>query len=202
MKVKGVLEAHPGVFESSPMAGRAVEEFSAALEEIKAVAVRAGSDTTGETAAKKLAKERMAYVASALAACGAVFAVNSSDRELEASLQYSYSDIKYGLDNEALQIARAIESLLLDHRKELREYLVSDQDLEELHQRIEEYAQALVARGGAKSGAVSEHQRLGRLFKTTDALLEGKIDRFAFRLKKQFPKFYTAYNHARLIDDL
>ena len=202
MKVKGTLERFPGIFKSSPMADRAVEEFSVALEEIKAVAARAGSDTTGETSAKKLAKERLAYVASSLAACGAVFAVNSSDKELEASLKYSYSDIKYGLDNEALQIARAIETLLLNHREVLREYLVSDQDLEELHQRIEEYAQALVARGGAKSGAVAENQRLVRLFKTTDALLEGKIDRFAFRLKKAFPRFYDAYSNARLIDDL
>ncbi len=99
--MKGVLEVHPGVFESSPMADRAVEEFFAALEEIKAVAVLAGSDTIGETATKKLAKERLV-----------------------------------------------------------------------------------------------------RLFKTTDALLERKLDRFVFRLKEKIPGFYDAYSHARLIDDL
>ena len=190
------------IFELSHMLSKAVTEFYEILDEIKKVATRVEFDTTGETSAKKQAKERLAYVASSLAACGAVFAVNRSDIELEASLKYSYSDLKYGLDNEALHIAGAIESVLLDHRKELSEYMVSDSDLADLHQRILEYDDSLETRGGAKSGAVAENKSLLQLFKTTDDLLDRKIDRFAFRLKSSNPEFYDAYSNARLIIDL
>jgi hypothetical protein len=59
-------------------------------------------------------------------------------------------------------------------------YIVSDSDLEDLNQRILEYADSLVTRGGVKSGAVAENKRLLQLFKTTDDLLDRKMDRFAF----------------------
>lgn len=196
------MDMNQDIVESTGVLVQVVQEFNEALDQIKRVAAKAGSDTTGETAAKKHAKERLAYVASSLAASGAVFAVDRSNKELEASLKYSYSDIKYGLDNEALHIARAIESILLNHRVGLSHYLVSEQDLEELHQRIVEYADALEERGGAKSGAVAENKRLVRLFRTTDDLLERKLDRLVFRLKARHPKFYDAYSNARLIDDL
>ena len=201
-KVKGLLDMNPEIFKASPMARKVVAEFFTALEEIKMVAARAASDTIGETLAKKQAKERMAFVASSLAACGAVYAVERGDEELEVSLKYSYSDLKYGLDNEALHIAKAIESILLEHLDKLGEYLVSPQDLQELRRRIDTYADALEARGGAKSGAVAENKRLKKLFETTDDLLERKLDRFVFRLKEESPDFYVAYVHARRIDDL
>ena len=130
--VKGILDRNSDIVEMSGMVAQTVQEYYKALDEIKGVAATVESDTTGETSAKKKAKERLAYVASSLAACGAVFAVDSSDKELETSLNYSYSDIKYGLDNEALHIARAIEKILLDHLAELNPYLVGDQDMKEL----------------------------------------------------------------------
>jgi len=200
--VKGVLNRNRDIVESFEMVVQAVKEFYEKLDEIERVGARAISDTTGETAAKKKAKERLAYVASSLAACGAVFAVNKADKELEASLKYSYSDIKYGLDNEAMHTARAIEEILLDRRTELIPYLVSDQDLDDLHQKIQEYDNALKARGGAKSGSVAENKRLAILFRSTDDLLERKLDRFVFRLKARHLQFYDAYSNARLIDDL
>lgn len=201
LNVKGVLENNPGIFKGVPMVAQAVEEFYGMLEEINEVAARAASDTTGETQAKKLAKERMAFVASSLAACGAVYAVDCADEELEASLNYTYSKIKYGRDNQALQIARAIESILLQHLDKLAGYMVTEQDMKELHRRIQIYDDALESRGGAKSGAVAENKRLTRLFESTDDLLERKLDRFVFRFKEKSPDFYEAYKNARLIDD-
>lgn len=200
--VKGVLEENPGIFEGVPMAAQAVLEFYGVLEEINKVATIVAFDTTGETQAKKLAKERMAFVASSLAASGAVYAVDCADEELEASLDYTYSDIKYGLDNEALQMARAIKSILQQRRKKLTGYMVNRQDLEELHLRIEVYNDALESRGGAKSGAVAWNKELSLLFQSADDLLERKLDRFVFRLKEQSPDFYVAYHNARLIADL
>ena len=63
MGVKGVLQMNSDIFEVSEIVSSAVTEFYEILDEIKEVAARAGSDTTGETSAKKVAKERLAYVA-------------------------------------------------------------------------------------------------------------------------------------------
>jgi hypothetical protein len=200
--IQGVLDLYSDIIDRSEMLGQVVNEFNHAIDEILEVSALTESDTTGETSAKKLAKDRMAYTASSLAACGAVYAVDKSDKELEASLDYTYSDIKYGLDEEALHMAMAIESILLGHRDKLRVYMVTDQDLEDLHQKIMDYDAALKNRGGAKSEAVSQNKRLTQLFRSTDDLLERKMDRLAFRLKQSFPEFYDAYSNARLIDDL
>jgi len=200
--VRGVLDQNGAILEESEMISQAVKEFSKAVDDIMDVAVQAGADTTGETSAKKLAKEKLAYAASSLAASGAVYAVDRSDVEMEAALSYSYSDIKYGLDQEALHMSMAIEAVLLDHRDALSSYLVSDQDLQDLHQKILDYSHALDARGGAKSGVVAQNQRLTRLFRSTDDLLERKMDRIAFRLKNSYPDFYLAYCNARQIIDL
>lgn len=83
----------------------------------------------------------------------------------------------------------AIESVLLDHRDVRNEYMVSDEDLEDLHQKILDYDDALENWGGAKSGVVAQDQRLTRLFKATDDLLERKLDCIAFCLKHRFPQF-------------
>jgi len=149
-----------------------------------------------------VAKEKLATTASSLAASGSVFAFDNSDIELEASLEYTYSDLRYARDSEALQISMAIELELLDHQAELTEYMVSDEDLANLHQLIDDFENSMETKGGAKSGSVAETRRLSILFRVADDLLTKKLDRFVVRLKPDYPTFFDAYRNARMIVDL
>jgi len=200
--VKGVLKEYKSLWTKIDLIHRTVGEFNATLDEIDKVAVRTELDTTGETAAKKLAKEKLARFASELAAAASVYALETSNIELESALQYSYTEIRFTLDSQALQIAMVIESELLPHREHLEEYLITEGNLEELHSLIEAYENTLKRRGGAKSGQVADFKRLTILFKEADHILAKKLDRLVLRLRSQQPVFYDAYTNARMIVDL
>ena len=79
---------------SVPVLAQTVDEFCGLFEEIKEVGARIALDTTGETAAKRVAKEELALLASELAASGMAYAFDTSDRELEAALNYAYYKIR------------------------------------------------------------------------------------------------------------
>ena len=100
--VMGVLDQNIGIYEQISLMNQSVKEFYQKVDEINAVAAETKADATGQTAAKNLAKEKMAALASALAASASIYAYDSSDVELESALQFSYTDIKYVRDSEAL----------------------------------------------------------------------------------------------------
>jgi hypothetical protein len=200
--VRGVLEENLHIYGHIALMNQSVEEFYRKVDEINAVAVGTKEDGTGQTAAKELAKEKLAALASALAASASIYAYDTSDVELESELRLSYTDIKYARDSEAYARARALEDELLEHRHQLEAYLITSRDLEELHRYITVYNDALERRGGVKSQRTAGFIRLEELFGEADRILYRKIDRFVLRLKSEFPAFYDAYTHARSIVDL
>ena len=143
-----------------------VDNFFEVGEQIVAIATQVELDINGETSAKIEAKHKLANMASGLAATGASYAFEREDMELEASLSYSFTDIRYSKDAETLEISKAIESVLLENRSELEPYMVSEQNLADLHALIEEFESSLKIRGGVKSRNVAETKRLALLFRT------------------------------------
>jgi hypothetical protein len=200
--VKGVLENNKAIYEPIPIISQSVENFLDVVNEIDDIATKTEMDTTGETSAKIVAKEKLATVASSLAASAAVFAFEHSDVELEASVAYTYSDIRYARDTESLQMASAIEAELLSNEAELVDYMVSPENLAELHTLIAEFEDAMETKGGVKSGSVAETRKLAILFRVADDMLSKRLDRFVARLKTDHQTFYDAYNNARMIVDL
>lgn len=200
--VCGVLKENRSLYSTIDLISQTVGEFNAKLDEINKVITRTELDTTGETAAKKLAKEKLARFASELAASASVYAVETANIELESALQYSYTDLRFTSDSEALHIAMVIEAELLPHREHLERYLITEEILEELHSQIEAYDKAMVRKGGAKSEQVADFKRQTVLFKEADHILAKKLDRLMLRLRSQHPAFYDAYLNARMIVDL
>ena len=200
--VKGVLEDNLNIYEGVTIINQSVLSFFNIVDEIDAISTNTELDTTGETSAKILFKEKPATLASSLAASASVYAFETTDVELEASLGYTYSDLRYSRDAETLQISRAIEVELTENFDAVTDYLISEQDLADLHQAIEEFDNAMETKGGVKSGSVAETRRLSILYRVADDLLNKKLDRFVSRLKAEFPTFYDAYNNARMIVDL
>lgn len=200
--VKGVLEDNTSLYEPIPIIDGSVKGFFGIVDQIDEIATKTEMDTTGETSAKIVAKEKLASLASSLAASGMVYAFELSDVELEASLDYAYSEIRYAKDVETLQISRAIEYELLENQAALADYMVSDENLADLHRLIDEFETSLEIRGGVKSESVAETRRLAILFREADDLLKKKLDRFVVRLKPDYPTFYDTYRNARMIVDL
>ena len=201
LSVKGVLDKHRKIYSSVPMLTQTVGEFFNFLDEIKEVSTWTEMDTTGETSAKLVAKDKLALLASGLASSGMAYAYDRADTELEAALDYAYYKIRYARDADSLQIAGAIEAELLNHRANLAGYMVTGEHLTDLHRYIGNFKEAMKNKGGAKSGRVANTRKLALLFKSTDGLLHRKMDRLVIRIKTDSPNFYTAYHSARKIID-
>ena len=200
--VKGVLETNQNIYEGTSIINQSVESFFSIVNELGKISTITAMDTTGETSAKILAKEKLATLASSLAVSASVYAFETTDVELEASLSYTYSDLRYSRDEETLQNSRAIETELRENFDQVTDYLISEQNLADLQQAIEEFDNAGETKGEVKSGSVAETRRLAILFRVADDLLNKKLDRFVARLKAEYPTFYDAYSNARMIVDL
>ena len=202
MSVIGILKYNQAIYKPITIINQTVIDFLDIVNEINEIATRTEKGTTGETTAKIVAKEKLARVASSLAALVAVFAFERSDIELEASVAYSYSDIRYARDVESQLMAIVIEGELLNNEAELVNYMVSPENLAELHSLIAEFEGALETRGSARSGSVADTRRLSILFRAADDLLNRKLDRLIAKLNTEHSSFYDAYTNARMIIDL
>ena len=201
MGIQGVLERYRKTWLIIPALVNCIEEYSSLVDEIKAVAARRESDTTGETAAKNEARKDLARYASNLAACGMAYAYDRADTELEAALDYSYSEIEHVKDADALQISGSIYKVLNRDLPGLDEYLVSGDDLRELERLISRFKDAMVQKGAVKSCRVADTRALASLFSSCDKLLSRKLDRLMISMKEEHPRFHDSYFSARKIKD-
>ena len=201
LDINGVLERYRKTWLIIPALVHCIEEFSSLVDEIEAVASRRMSDTTGETAAKNEARKDLARHASNLAACGMAYAYDRADTELEAALDYSYSEIEHVKDADALQISRSIYEVLNRDLPGLDEFLVSRDDLRELEILISRFDKAMVEKGGEKSRRVADTQALASGFSTCDKHLSRKLDRLMISMKEEHQRFHDSYFSARKIRD-
>ena len=144
--VRGVLEKNQKTWKTVPVLVKVVEEFSSRVDEISAISTQRELDTTGETLAKNEARKDLARHASKLAACAMAYAFDRSDTELEAALDYSYSEIEHVKDADALQISAGIYKVLNRDLPGLDEYLVSGEDLRELKRLRRRFNDAMVTK--------------------------------------------------------
>jgi len=201
LAVRGVLERYHKTWMTVPVLVKVVEEFFSQVDEISTVATRREFDTTGETLAKNEARKDLAHHASKLAACGMAYAFDRSDTELEAALDYSYSEIEHVKDADALQISESIYIGLNRDLPGLDEYLVSGDDLRELKRLRSRFNDAMVTKGGVKSRRVADTRALALLFRSCDRHLSRKMDRLMISMKEEHPRFYDSYFNARKIKD-
>ena len=199
--VRGVLEKNQKTWKTVPVLVKAVEEFSSQVDEISAISAQRELDTTGETLAKNEARKDLARHASKLAACGMAYAFDRSDTELEAALDYSYSEIEHVKDADTLQITGSIYELLNRVLPGLDEYLVREDDLRELKRLISRFTDAMKAKGAVKSRRVADTKALASLFSSCDKLLSRKMDRLMIIMKEEHPRFHDSYFNARKIKD-
>jgi len=189
-------------YESMQKLADYADQFIAVVEEIKSLNDKTTKDFRSLTKAKSAAKNKMAEMVSAFASAGALMALEKAKHELKAEIEVTFSRIKYAKDAVAIKIARDIETLLLDHKADLEEYLITEEDFKKFHDVIEAYDVLYKTREKISDMGVIDTQKLETLFFSADKILKEKMDRFIKRLKVSMPDFYSHYFQARMIVDL
>ncbi|TAJ15199.1 hypothetical protein DMA11_01985 [Marinilabiliaceae bacterium JC017] len=202
MNVKGVLNANRSITEPYPILIRVIDDFFALVANIKAISTDTTVDTSGVTEQKSAIKERLAVHTSELAASASAFATDQGDIAMEAMLDFTYSDIRYARDNEAINIASVVAKELEKYDGELVDYLISDEDQSLLTTLIDQFQDVTMTKGNQRSQGVSDTKKLALLFRETDELLTKKLDRLLMRMRSKAPAFYDSYLNARSIIDL
>ena len=172
------------------------------VDEIKSLNDKTNKDFRSLTKAKSAAKNKMAEMVSSFASAGALMALEKAKHELKAEIEVTFSRINYAKDAEAIKIARDIETLLLNHKADMEEYLITDADFQKFHEVIEAYDALYRSREEISDMSAMDTKRLEALFSRADQILKEKIDRFIKRLKVSMPDFHLHYFKARMIVDL
>lgn len=195
------LHSSRKTFKDIPLMVALVDQFLAVFDEIKSLKDKSGENVSDFTSAKVMAKEKMADVVSSYASAGIYYAMDTFNHELKIELDITFSEIRYAKDGEAVRIAKGIESLLLSHKENMAEYLMTDEDFQILHQAIEGFDSLFMNREEYSDDSVMFTRHLEVLFQKADAILKERMDRVVKRLKVQLPDFYERYFVSRTIVD-
>ncbi|MBN2698981.1 MAG: hypothetical protein JXR52_09150 [Bacteroidales bacterium] len=199
--VVGVLNNFRTSYEEVPILVQYSDEFLNLFEEMKTKITKAGMTYREVSGKKAEAKAKMAQVASALAAAGLVYAVDSDNAKLQSYLRFSSSRIRYRKDADAIEICRNIYEELDRHKEALAGYMINEEQITELKNLIAEFEKLQVENETASSGNVVETRRLESLFKQINLLLKKKLDRLVKNRQLTDPEFYNQYFEARKIRD-
>jgi hypothetical protein len=104
-KVKGVSIENGAITDKYPPIVASFNTFGGQLDEIELVSAADSRSTKGTYEEKQDRKGSMACEASELAAAASAYAKDQGDAELLAVLDISYSDIRYGDEQTALNLA-------------------------------------------------------------------------------------------------
>lgn len=200
--IVGLLDSRSEVYAGYPVATAAVEDFRNILEDIKTIGEKTDFDYSNLTSKKQKIKHDMAEVVSTMAAAVSIFAREIKDSDLEAISSTTYSDVFRSRDFEALELARGFQTLVQKYSESLKDFMISEGDLNELAGVISEFDKVYVKKEEAYSESVMDTQRLMLLFRKADAILREKIDMVVKKLKRVNLDFYNSYFQARVIVDL
>ena len=200
--VVGVLEANRELYSDIPMVVTTADEFISVVDQINAIGNDSDVDQSGVISEKSKMKDYLANRTRFLGGTAKALAFDQDDRKMSAALSYSYSEIRYAKDAEALQIAQSVLSVIESHADELVEYGITSEVLDEYRQTVDNYQDLVEDSVEIKAIGVAETKQLAYLIGYGGDLLREKIDSFFFKFKIEKPEFWDSYQKARMIIDL
>lgn len=200
--IKSLFEANEAILSEYLPLKNNVATFSAKHDEIGALSAIRRIGTSGVTAAKLTAKEKLATVAFEVSCCGLAYATSIKNPELATSFDYDMSDIRYGSDEEAGSISKSILKTAKENQEGLSAHMLEEEDLTELEECLSEYEALYGKQGSESSVSVANTKKTKALFRQMDALLDLTLDRQMTKIQRKHPDFVTAYFNARGIKDL
>jgi len=199
-KTNGVASANPSILETYMPVGRSFGTFKGLVTKIETVAAADSKSTKGTFEDKDDKKEEMATIAVELASAGLAYAKDQGNTELLAVLAISYSDIRYGDEQTAYNLALTVHNELKALGGALQDYMVSEEDLAGLKASIDAYHMLLQNTG--EQDSVARTKQLAGLFQQANEHLRDHLDKLVTRIKRKEPVFFDTYTNARVIQDL
>ena len=200
--VQKVCKANSSVWSGLPAFVTAVANFETNIGSIKDTLEAQGKNIFGVSQDKSFIKDTM--IDKTLQVANAVFAYATeiNDLTLRGKVDFSRSELKKTRDSFTLQNCQLVRDEANAIIGVLAPYGIVALDLTDLQNKIGAYASILAGPRTAiteRKGATAE---ITNLFRKTDVILKGKMDKLMEKFKISTPKFYKLYFDSRIIVDL
>ncbi|QHT67752.1 hypothetical protein GXP67_14475 [Rhodocytophaga rosea] len=198
---EGVLETlnvYNSVWKNTIVISEAVNEFSILLPQIRKTGATKATSTKGITQAKVAKKQEMADRAYKLAGLTSAYASKSNNVALQASLDYSHSDLFQTKDNLAIDHCMVIYNQIRPLVAELKPYGITAAELDALQTTITAFQTLIGQKGQQQSGMKVINQSIETLFQQADNLLKTQLDKLMLRYTDTNREFYDAYFSSRI----
>lgn len=193
-KYKDVVELYPKLKEHN-------DNFNSNVELIKQTDTVYSTVKLGTTDQKNSAKETLAHILYNRCSTICAFATDTNDLELKALTEVNESVLK-ALPNEVLTPkAKAILEKINQHKPQLAEYGMYDEDIAELDTAIKDYDSKLGNKESKTQESVIARSDLNETFAKVEKILE-QLDKIIQGLTKKHAEYCKNYFQARNIKNL
>jgi len=194
------LETNHAVWENLPAFVSAVEEFTAIIPEIQALAQTQAS-REGAANEKSNALESLGEAAFEVGAAVHAYAVTTQDFALEGRVDFSRSTIVYGRESSVLARVRDIHAAATTQLANLADYGITAAKLTAFKKKIDAFGATMPKpRQQIAAGSAATTNLKGQ-FRAADAILNDRLDNLVCQFKNSAPDFFNAYQTARSVVD-
>jgi hypothetical protein len=194
-----VLDQYAEVYAPNKALGATRAELAALVQDL---------DPTAETqqgaaaprsvgAVKKATRQHLAQRAAEVAALLA-YADEQQDIRLHTDADYSEYQLRRATDNDLARIAQNLHAQATAHLSALQEQGVTQQELTELAAALTTFQAGQAAPRLASADGKAHTSALTADLSAAVALLRNRLDKYLVRYQRPEPRFYTAYQSARL----
>ncbi|HEX8249697.1 MAG TPA: carboxypeptidase-like regulatory domain-containing protein [Pyrinomonadaceae bacterium] len=179
----------------------ALDEFKDKISTIKEVAQQKDMATTGIAADKKVRKQNLSRIASAVAGAIYAYAAVTGNNTLKQEVKFKNSDLLRTKDALLAPRCQNIHDLGAANVAALADYGINAAKLTELQTAINDFADAAPKPRAAKTTHSTIVASLTQLFDEADAILTERMDPLIGLFAATNPDFVATYQSARIIVD-
>lgn len=195
-----VFNDHPDKTATIPLFFTKVSQVKDLHALIKATDLKIVKLDTGVTDAKKSAKTELGSTAHAISQSLLEYANEEDNEELAGAMKFNATDFRRFSDSEMETRATAV----LDKLRELLPFLgdlnLKQPDVDDLQAKLDLYVAKKTNPRNRSNVRKELNASMEGYFRRMTKLLES-CDRYALRMKKDFPEFFNVYTAARVIVD-
>jgi hypothetical protein len=196
-----ILHENQSVWSVMAPFGDAVQQFTDKIGRIDLAAQKQDTATAGATLDRTSARDALEDVLFLASEALGVLAHRGGDNDLLDMTDLKPSDLQRMTDEELATQAATIVSHMTARTAELATLQVSQANLDELTQALENFQASKSAPRAAVANRMAQTESLPQLINDANDVLRNQLDRMVNLFRRSHPEFVAAYRAARVIVD-
>ena len=197
-----VLEENKAVWTAMVPFADAAQKFRDKIAKIDLTAQKQETATAGATLDRTSAREALEDVLFLASEALGVLAHGADDNALRDLTDVRSSGLQRMTDEELANLAHSIVAQTTGRTAELATLQVSEANLTELNQALQDFEESKSAPRTAIANRMAQTESLAELIREANDILRNQLDRMVNLFRRLHPDFVAAYRGARVIVDL